>query len=65
MTTYLSKKVGKMLFPRLTPERRKQLLSKIILVVLAGLFATASIVLWVIHAIKHFKQSDTNFTINF
>lgn len=65
MTTYLSKKLGKMLFPRLTPERRKRLLSKILLILLASLFATASIVLWVIHAIRHFRQSDANFTINF
>ena len=65
MTTYLSKKFGRALFPHLTLERRKQLLSKIILVLLASLFATASIVWWVLHSIKHFKPADADFTVNF
>jgi hypothetical protein len=65
MTTYLSKNVGKVLFPQLTRDQRKQLLAKIIFVLLASLFVTASLVMWMLHAIKHFKQSNIDFTINF
>ncbi|MFZ0825914.1 MAG: hypothetical protein WAO02_00690 [Verrucomicrobiia bacterium] len=64
MTTYLSKNVGKALFPNLRRERRKKLLSRLILVLMASLFVTASLVMWMLHAIKHVKQSDTDFTIN-
>jgi len=64
MTTYLSKNVGKVLFPNLSREQRKQLLSRIILILMASLFITASLVMWMLHAIKHFKQSDIDFTIN-
>jgi hypothetical protein len=64
MTTYLSKTVGKVLFPHLTPERRKQLVSRIILIMMASLFVTASLVMWMLHAIKHFKPSNVDFTVN-
>ena len=65
MTTYLSKTVGKVLFPHLSRDQRKQLLSRIILILMVSLLATASLVMWMLHAIKHFKQSDINFTADF
>jgi hypothetical protein len=64
MTTYLSKNVGKVLFPHLPRDQRKQLLSRIILILMASFFVTVSLVMWMLHAIKHFKQSDIDFTIN-
>jgi hypothetical protein len=64
MTTYLSKTVGKVLFPHLSRNRRKQLLSRIIFILLASFCITTSLVMWILHAIKHFKQSDVSFTIN-
>jgi hypothetical protein len=64
MTTYLSKSVGKILFPHLARDQRKQLLSRIILILLASCFITAGLVMWMLHAIKHFKQSNIDFTIN-
>jgi len=65
MTTYLSKNVGKALLPHLSRERRKQMLARIIVILLASLFVTASLVVRILHAIKQFKQSDVGFTINF
>jgi hypothetical protein len=65
MTTYLSKNVGKMLFPHLSREQRKQMLSRIVFVLTASLFITASLVMWILHAIKQFKQSDMVLTVNF
>ena len=53
MTTYLSKNVGKVLFPHLARDQRKQLLSKIILVLTVSLSATGSLVAWMIGNIKH------------
>jgi hypothetical protein len=64
MTTYLSKNVGKVLFPQLTRDQRKQLLSRIILILLGSFFITAALVMWMLHAIKHFKQSNIDFTIS-
>ena len=64
MTNSLARSVGKLLFPRLPREQRRQLLTRIILILLAGLFVTASLVVWMFHAIKHFKQPDVGFTIN-
>lgn len=64
MTTYLSKNVGKALFPHLPRDQRKRLLSKIIFILMASLFITASLVMWMLHAIKHFKQSNIDFTNN-
>ena len=64
MTTYLSKTVGKALFPHLPRDRRKQLLSRIIFVLMASLFITASLVVWILHAVKHVKPSNIDFTNN-
>ncbi len=65
MTTYLAKTVGKLLFPRLPRDRRKQLLSRIILILMASVFITVSLVVWMFHAVKHVKQSNIDLTINF
>jgi hypothetical protein len=65
MTTNLSKSAGKALFPHLSRERRRQLLARIIVILMASILATVSLVVWMLHAIKHFKQSDINFTANF
>ena len=53
MTTYLYKNVGKKLFPHLARDQRKQLMSKIFLVLSASFVATGSLVMWMIGAIKH------------
>jgi hypothetical protein len=65
MTTYLAKTVGKVLFPRLPRERRKKLLSRIILILMASFCLTVWLVVWILRAVKHVKQSDVNLTINF
>jgi hypothetical protein len=65
MTTYLAKTVGKVLFPRLPRERRKKLLSRIILILMASFCLTVWLVVWILHAVKHVKQSDVDLTINF
>ncbi len=65
MTNSLARGVGKLWFPHLSREQRRQLLTRIIVILLASLLVTASLVVWMFHAIKHFKQSDVSFTINF
>ena len=65
MTTYLAKTVGKVLFPRLPRERRKKLLSRIMLVLVLSSLFTGLLIVRILHAVKHVRQSDVNLTINF
>jgi len=64
MTTYLSKKVGRVLFPHLPHEKRKQKLFKIVLVLVASLCITALLVVRMVHGIKQFKQPDISVVSN-
>ena len=64
MTTHLSKKVGRVLFPHLPHEKRKGRLFKIILVLVASLCLTALLVVRMVHGIKEFKQPNISIVSN-
>jgi len=64
MTIPLSKHFGKVLFPHLCRARRRQLVGRIIAILMASVLVTASLVAWMLHAVKHAKPSDVNLTVN-
>ena len=46
MTEYIVKRTGKLLFPHLARDQRKQLLSRIMLVLVASFCTTGTLIMW-------------------